>query len=223
MSFSIIILIVFLGILLILPQFQKQANAKYIATASTSDPFRALAGHLGLHYETFTPQSEGNTMYSSGSKMTGTYQGIPVEVVYAMNTDAGSTFSRFAASYTMQKTVAFQVENPNKKEFQILSKSLAPNGGTQTGNSEFDANFTVVGNVNLPIDFIKYCANLGWMNLSLKGNTLLLSDTYYDGLGTTQIMTGIHPIWKSSATNTTIDVQSAKQLFDEMAKLAKTL
>lgn len=223
----IYILLGFVVFVFLFQKFQNKTMQQLSTQASASDPFRELATQLGLSYETFTPNNNKNVLYSSGSKMSGTYQGIAVEVVYAMSTQTESALSRYAASYTMQKTVAMQVANTKNLSFQIMPKSMGAQGGAPTGNGAFDATLLLFGNVPLPSSFLEYCASLGWMNISLKGNTLLFNDTFYDEMkgmsGSMNMMSAAHPVWKSTATNPTIDMASSKKLFDEMVTVAQSL
>ncbi len=223
MFYSVVIFIIFIAFVTAIQKFQKKSLANYSAAAQASDPFKSLAEQLGLHYEVFAPEANKNTLYSSGSTMTGTYKNVPVEVVYAMSTQSAPTLSQYVASYTMQKTITFTVNNTQKKEFQILPKSLVSSGGKATGNSRFDALFSLVGDIALPSTLLEYCAELGWMNLSLKGNTLIFSDTFYDEIAGLQMINTAHPIWKSTPRNTAIDMPSAKRFFDEMSSFASTI
>ncbi len=223
MFFYIIIFIIFIAFVTLLQKSQKKSLANYSAAAQASDPFKDLAKELGLQYEVFSPQENKNTLYSSGSLMTGSYQNIPVAVTYAMTTESVPASFRYAASYTMQKTIAFTVKNSQKKEFQILPKSLAGQSGNRTGNSQFDEVLSVIGDISIPLEIVQYCAELGWMNLSLKGDTLLFRDTFYDERAGISMMNLAHPIWKSTPLQTAIDMQNAKRFFDTMTKFAATL
>lgn len=223
MFFSILIFVAFIVFVGVLQKSQRKSLATYSAAAQANDPFKDLAQELGLHYEVFSPETNKNTLYSSGSLMKGNYQNIPVEVTYAMTTESAPANFRYAASYTMQKTIAFRVKNSQKKEFQILPKSFGGQGGTASGNSRFDETLSLIGESALPLEIIEYCAELGWMNLSLKGDTLLFSDTFYDERAGVQMMNLVHPIWKSTPLQTAIDMQSAKRFFDIMTKFAATL
>ena len=115
MFFSVFIFVAFIAFVIILQKSQKKSLGQYTAAAQASDPFKILAQELGLHYEVFSPQENKNTLYSSGSHMTGSYQNIPVAITYAMTTESAPASYRYAASYTMQKTIAFTVKNSQKK------------------------------------------------------------------------------------------------------------
>jgi hypothetical protein len=226
--FSFFVILLGFGVFVfVFQKFQNKTMSQISANTTISNPFEKLAEELGLTYETFTPNQNKNVLYSSGLKMSGTYQGIPLEMMYAMSTQTESALSRFQASYTMQKTLALTVSNSKNISFQIMPKSLGATGGTPTGNEKFDNTLLLMGNIPLPQTFLEYCADLGWMNLSLQGNTLLFNDTFYDEMkglsGSMNMMTARHPIWKSTATQTNIDFESAKTFFDQIATLAKTL
>lgn len=225
--FSFFIILLGFGVFVFVLQKFQSKTLTQVSTQITSNPFEKLATELGLTYETFTPNQNKNVLYSSGLKMSGTYQGIPLEMIYAMSTQTESALSRFQASYTMQKTVALTVSNSKNISFQIIPKSLGAQGGTPTGNEKFDNLFLCTGNSVLPQTFLEYCADLGWMNISLQGNTLLFNDTFYDEMkglsGSMNMMSARHPIWKSSATQTDIDMASSKLFFDQICSLAKTL
>lgn len=225
--FSFFSLLLGFGFFLFIFQKFQSKTLTHLSAQTASNPFEKLATELGLTYETFTPNKNKNVLYSSGLKMSGTYQGIPLEMIYAMSTQTESALSRFQASYTMQKTIALTVSNPKNISFHILPKSLGAQGGTPTGYEKFDNHFLCRGNAHIPQTFLEYCANLGWMNISLEGNTLLFNDTFYDEMtglsGSMNMMSARHPIWKSTATQNTLDMESAKLFFDQICSLAQTL
>lgn len=223
----ILALVVFFAVFSLLQKMQKKTYAGMEQKAKQNDPLKGLGAALGLQYELLQPSPDKNAVLSTGSRLSGTYQGLPIEMIYGQTTRTENFTSRYTASYTLQRTITVTVENKNRKQFEILPRAVSGTGGTPTGNQAFDAKLLVMGEAhNLPSDFVQYCASLGWMHLSLKDNRLHFEDTFYDqftGLSGMQMMTAVHPIWKTSVSKPEFDMAAAKTFFDELTKLAKSI
>lgn len=201
----IFIFIGFLVFVFFIQKFNKGQMATSVQKAQAQNPLRDFASALGLQFEELNPGSNKNTMYSVGSRAWGLYSGIPVEILYASRADMGSLGTNY--SYSMQKTITLTVKNPTKKSFDIV-------GGKP-----------VVGDPIIPNDIAEYFTSLGWMHLTLKDEKLTFHDTFYDQFqgvgGGMQMMSAVHPIWKSSASSWGMDIPSGKKFLDTLVDLSK--
>lgn len=196
------------------------------ASSVYKDPLPDLAQALGLKYEAHPmTESDKKTVMHVNARVYGDYKGVPVEMkwyAHAQQEKAGITQS-YAYSYRIEKTTTFTVKNPEHKSFEILPKSDSV-VSKATGVAAFDEKLALSGAHIVPKNTLYYFATLGWMDITLKGTSLVFNDSYYEqfkGLAGMKMMTAVHPIYHSTAQKPAIDVESVRKFFDEIVELVK--
>jgi len=222
----ILIFIGFLVVVFLLQKFnQGQMKQGQQAMTQANNPLRKLSSDLGLQFEEMTSETGKKVLSSSGSHVWGEYKEIPVEMIYKSNVQKGTGINIY--SYSMEKTITFTVKNSAQKSFSILPKTLGAEGGKPTGHSVFDEHLLLLGDISLPSDIAEYFGRLGWMHLTLQGTKLIFHDTFYEQFqgvtGGVQMMSAVHPIWKSTVTVWDIDAGAAKEFFDTLVALIKRI
>ncbi len=223
----VLALVAFIVVVFFVNKFNRKMIDQNVATSKASDKMPEIAQKLGLKYEDLSHHKDTkDNIMDVGSKIHGEYKGLPIEIVMHMRADQDKVNIgyKYAYTYKSERFIKLKVENPDKKHFSIMMKNK--NAVTKaSGNKEFDEKLTMTGNAHLPNEFLDYCAGIGWMNLKLDGENLIFNDNYYDqfqsGLKGMQMLTAVHPIWKTSAKNPTIDVNSAIEFIDKLVELAK--
>ena len=217
----VLTLIVFGVAIYFLKQFNQGQINRVSAQAKAENPFPKMAEALGLQFEeTSTADKTKKTVMDVGSRVYGTYRGLPVDLIFATDTryEGGRTYS-----YRMQRTITFTVKNSDKK-FQIQPKS-SNLVSQSTGSSKFDSKLSLTGNVSIPTSTLDYFGELGWMNLKLDGNRLVFHDNFMDQFqgitGGMKMLTAVHPIWKTSVQNwASLDIPNVKKFMDSVVDLA---
>lgn len=219
-------IIIFLGFLVVVFFLQKSSRAQLsqsVQNSQQNNPLRDLSTKLGLQYEEISSPQEKNSLYALGGRAFGEYKGIPVEIRFESAAEMGNGIG-IMYRYTFQNTVRFTVKNSQNKSFDILPKRAGVQAGTAQ-NPHFDEKIMLVGDAIIPNDILDYFASLGWMHLTLKENNLTFQDTFYEQFqgisGGMNMIKAVHPIWKNTAQNRTIDEASTRAFFDKLVDLAK--
>lgn len=218
----LILFILFLVAVSFLKKFNQGQVDKGMQGNEKENPLKAFAGTLGLQFENIANEKTKNTIYDVGSRVWGEYEGIPIEIRYRSTAKSGGSIG-ISYNYTIEKTITFTVNNPQKKSFDILPKSTDVQSAA-TGNAIFDAKLNFIGDNIIPNETLEYFGSLGWMHLSLRENDLTFHDTFYEqfqGLHAMNMMSAVHPIWKSTPKEQTMDVNSGKEFLKILAELAK--
>ncbi len=225
----VLIFIGFMVAVYLLKKFNQGVIDNGVATAKAASKMPELAQVLGLKYEdTSMQEKDKKTIMDTGERISGEYEGMALEIVMANNTqhmdgkDVPFGYTQGFTSKT-QKTIKLTVSNPDKKKFHISPKSshvvAAP-----TGNGSFDGKLMLTGDKIVSDALLGEFGDMGWMDLKLEGNTLLFNDSFYEqftGLNAMKMMSTTHPIWRTSATNWSIDVHAVKAFIDKLVDFAK--
>lgn len=224
MATAVFVLIVFL-----MNKFNRGVIDRGVAKAKAQDMMPELAGKLGLKYEDLSHHKDTKeNLMDVGSKIFGEYKGFPIEIVMHMRADQENVplGYQYAYSYKMDRYIKIGVKNPDKKSFEIIPKNVNV-VAKASGKAAFDEKLMITGKANVPGWFLNYCAELGWMNLKFSEGNLSFNDTFYDqfqtGLKGMEMLSVVHPIWKSSASSPQIDVDAVVQFIDKLVKLVEEI
>ncbi|MBP9717963.1 hypothetical protein KBD59_01580 [Candidatus Gracilibacteria bacterium] len=224
-------IVVFLVVIYFVTKFNKGALTQNIAQAKAENPLPAFAAAMGLQYQDLSDGSAGDkkVFMDIGSRVYGTYKGFPVEMIFstkAREADKTPISAQYSYSYSIQKTVTFTVTNADGKHFEVLPKSEQI-VSTPTGRSAFDAKLVVTGDNILPGTVLDYFGQLGWMNLTLKGNALTFHDSFLEQFtGVTaysRIMSSVHPVWGTTIQKPAFDLEKGRAFFDKMVEVAQVV
>ncbi|MFT5777494.1 MAG: hypothetical protein ACI837_000428 [Crocinitomicaceae bacterium] len=225
---------IFIGFVVIfyfVNKMNKQKIEQLVASAEAVNPMPQLAKRLGLEYESLKEEGvDKRTIVNTGDRISGNYKGIPIEILFKMNTSHSNKFTgahAYSYTYTSQRAITFKVENPKGNKFQI-SPVNSSTVGNPIGVAAFDEKLLFAGDIKLPQAFIDYCSEMGWMNLRLKDGNLVFVDDFNDTamtktIATAKIRSQVHPIWKTSIQNTVMADEHMIRLLDKMVDLAKIL
>ncbi len=220
--FYVLALIGFVVVVYFLSKMNKGLIDRGIQKSQQQSSLPELAQALGLTHEVLSPAGGKDVFMETGERITGTYQGFPMEMVFAMKAKHGDQIT-VKYSYSIQKTVALTVQNPSGKTLEILPK-YSQLVAKPTGVASFDESLSLAGNLEMPEAILESFGRLGWMNLRLKGNRLELDDNYYEGSSGMMNMsqlTSKHPVWGNTPTNPKMDLSSAKAVIDTMVEIAR--
>lgn len=225
MSF-VIIFIVFLVAVYYISKMNKGMIGNMTQTARAENPFPKLASHLGLEFEDKSgAKSDGKTIQDMDYLVHGEYRGLPIQIKMAVHTQNENAPIGYmsAYSYKLESYITFQVKNSADKKFQIAPKNenLVSD---PTGNAKFDEKLALTGDKIASEKFLDFCAELGWMNLELKGQKLKLNDNFMDGLnkggfGAMEMLNKKHPIWHTTPQNQEMDLDHVKKCLDQLVDL----
>ncbi len=221
--------IIFIGFLVAV-HFISKMNKGMIDTAMQTgkqeNPFPKLAEHFGLQFEDRGgAKTDGKTIQDMDYLVHGEYRGLPIEIKMALHTQNENAPIGYmsAYSYTMDRKITFNIKNADNKKFHIGPKTenLV---SEPTGRPDFDDKLALTGDKIVSDKFLNYSAELGWMNLKLDGQKLVLNDDFMDqfakgGFGSMQMLTKQHPIWKTTPQNQTMDFDSVKKCLDQLVDL----
>ncbi len=217
----------FILIVVVLKKFNDGMIDKNVQKAKEADFMPELAKKLGLKYQDLSHHKDTTkNIMDVGSKIFGEYKGVKIEIAMHMRADHENVPLGYqsAYSYKSERWIKIDVKNPEKKKFAVMPKSknavIKP-----SGNQNFDEKLMLDGNLKIPSSFLSYFADIGWMNLKLSGETLTFNDNFYDqfqsGLKGMEMMSVVHPIWKTSATNWKPDLDNVQEFIDKLIKLCE--
>lgn len=230
----VIYLLIFIGFLVIVYfifKFNQGIIDKNTDKAKQDTNLQELADKMGLEFQYLGEDrkisANKNLIYDLGWRVFGIYKDIPIELVMASKVQHDDKFRipySYSYSYSMDRKITFTVKNPDNKAFHILPKNknvVADN----TGNQDFDEKLTYSGDKVVSRKQLEHFSNLGWMNLTLKGNQLVFHDNFYDQFqsmaGSLKMMSIVHPIWQTSASNLKINVDKVQEFIDSLIDLIK--
>ncbi len=218
----LILFILFVIAVSFLKKFNQGQVEKVIQGSEKENSLKAFALALGLQYEEISNNKTSNTIYDQYSRVWGVYQTIPIEIRFGSTAKSGGSIG-ISYNYTLEKTITFSVNNPQKKSFDILPKSTARETAP-TGNANFDAKLSLIGDQIIPNELLEYFGKLGWMHLTLREKNLTFHDTFYEqfqGIHAIKMMKAIHPIWKSTPQDQSMNVESGKEFLTVLVEMAK--
>lgn len=225
----VLILIGFLVGGYFLTKFNQGVVDRGVANAKQTSQMPELANMLGLKHEDIgSKEKDKKTIMDMGERLTGEYEGIPLEIVMAMKAqhmDGKEVSLGYAHGYTYksQRTIIFKVSNPDGKKFHIMPKS-SHIVAEPTGNRVFDECLALTGDRIVPDELLSYFGEMGWMNLKLEGDTLVFNDNFHDqfkGMAAMKLMTVSHPVWKTSGSHPSMDLNNIKDFIDKLVDFAK--
>jgi len=210
-----------IGVIIGVNILNKKTINKTMDKAKAENPMPKLAELLGIQYEDISKKDK-NTIMDMGDYLHGEYRGIQIEMIYTMNSSHADTLVKRGLSYSVQKITKLKINNKDNKSFQIESKNNKV-ASKATGINKFDEQISLIGDNILPREFLQYCAELGWMNLKLKGNTLTFNDDYMQQFTGYKILKAVHPIFKTSTKNPYADIHTLKAFIDKLIDLIEEL
>lgn len=197
-------------------------NAEQI-TAAWHDSLRALATRLGCTATVVEKPADPKVWQGGGMILQGTYQGVPLELRFLHETRDASSGLTTAYTYKIDHRVT--VGLPQAKRFAIAPREAAL-ATTPTGVAAFDTALQLTGDAGgVSHAHLEALAAYGWMHLEATAAGLALVDNFTEynqqTKGSMSMLSAVHPIWKTSARNPRLDLDSAVAFVDLLLAIAR--
>lgn len=220
----------FLLISVLIGKFNQKIVDRNVAKAKAQDMMPALAKKLGITYKDLsTHRDTKDNIMDVGGKITGEYREIPMEIVMHGRADQANVpiGYKYAYTYSSERYIKFKVKNKDKKHFHIFMKDEGA-VTKPSGKKEFDdEGLALTGNVKIPGKYLDEFAKMGWMDLRLEEDTLILNDTFYDqfqsALKAMKMLTVTHPVWGTSVKNPQMVVEDVVDFIDLLVDLIEEI
>lgn len=194
----------------------------------------AMAQQLGLsveRHEAALPEGVKVIQPGVDHQMSGNVNGVDVfwQMVSGTYMDKRSAGSY---SYLADRKISFHVGDVGDWTVELQPRAKGMEGGVQTGMEEFDEMFFVATNDPdrfknvFSQDILRDFVDRGWMHLVMYGDWMTVVDDYIDQFGQKatggmKMMSAVNPLYGTSVSSMSPNVEITKRFFDVMTTLAK--
>ncbi|PJC37222.1 hypothetical protein CO046_01775 [Candidatus Peregrinibacteria bacterium CG_4_9_14_0_2_um_filter_53_11] len=226
-------LLVFIAIVSIVSKLTRGRMKLNVEKSRQQDPLPELSKALELSYKP-DPQpadaaSDKKHLYTLGGEAHGTYRTWPVQLVMrstARESDRPGLY-RYSYTYSDVRSISMTVKNPSNHSFEIMPRTESIEAAP-TGVASFDKALVIVGERIVPSSILEHFGQLGWMHLTLKGETLTMRDDFYSqaqfkGFGAARQLRAVHPVWGISLKHPAADVEKVRAVLDDMVSIGDKL
>lgn len=186
---------------------------------------KKLADDLGFDFKENEKIDDPKVIQQGSYELNGEYKDIPVTLIYSWYSKEDHKMIDGKLTRILEYSIDNRVilKTGTSGEWKILPKDSAQSG-MKTGHEVFDQHFDYLGDsLKLSSDQLEKISQFSWIHLNLKDGKLTLVDDfmswYQEKNGPQSMMSAVHPLWNTSATNTIVEADKIRAFLDKMISL----